>query len=49
MTMTTCHPKFTATQRMIVHATLARPKAPTGARTHTMPAAISALYSEVKA
>ena len=24
ITLTTCHPKFTATQRMILHGTLAR-------------------------
>jgi sortase A len=45
MTMTTCHPKFTATQRMIVYAalspglTVAKPKATSG-----MPASIKALY-----
>lgn len=46
MTMTTCHPKFTAEKRMIVHAVLQGmvPKKPgeTG-----LPAAISALYDEV--
>jgi len=45
MTMTTCHPKFTATQRMIVHAVLDSkrdvPKSGTA-----MPASILALYSE---
>jgi sortase A len=44
MTMTTCHPKFTATQRMIVHAQLV--PADTVARTGTaMPASILALYN----
>ena len=42
MTLTTCHPKFTATQRMVVHATLAQT-----AKAHglTMPASIVALYN----
>jgi sortase A len=52
LTMTTCHPKFTATQRMIVHA-LQTEKVKVvvsgGKRDDTMPAEISALYSEVKA
>jgi sortase A len=44
MTMTTCHPKFTASQRMIVHAHLIA--ADTVPRTGTtMPASISALYT----
>jgi sortase A len=49
MTLTTCHPKFTATQRMIVHAqlitadTVLEPKS--GAFSPTMPASISALYN----
>jgi len=47
MTMTTCHPKFTAEQRMVVHAvidpTLTRPR--TG---DTKPAVIEALYSKVR-
>lgn len=45
MTMTTCHPKFTATQRMVVHAALeARRTVPkTGSG---MPAPISGLYDE---
>lgn len=48
MTMTTCHPKFTANQRMIVHAVL-DPKL-TSARTGSrMPAAISALYDKAGA
>jgi sortase A len=40
--MTTCHPKFTATQRMIVHATLAQTVPAHGL---TMPASIVAIYS----
>ena len=45
MTMTTCHPKFTATQRMIVHAILAARL--TVARVgRVMPPSISALYNE---
>jgi len=45
MTMTTCHPKFTANQRMVVHAVLvANPSAPRSGT--TMPASISALYDE---
>jgi sortase A len=43
MTMTTCHPKFTATQRMIVYAALQTKVPRTG---DTMPAAIKALYHE---
>jgi sortase A len=45
LTMTTCHPKFTATQRMIVHAVLdkSRDVPRTG---DVMPASIQALYSE---
>jgi sortase A len=46
MTMTTCHPKFTASQRMIIFSYLAT-KVP--ARGDAMPAAITALYSEVNA
>lgn len=42
MTMTTCHPKFTATQRMIIHATLAQTVPAHGLK---MPASITALYS----
>jgi sortase A len=42
MTMTTCHPKFTATQRMIVHAVLTKTVA---ARGTTMPTSIKALYT----
>ena len=44
MTMTTCHPKFTASHRMIVYAELAS-KVPSSGL--TMPASISVLYSEV--
>jgi sortase A len=43
MTMTTCHPKFTATKRMVIHAALSRTVA---ARGLTMPASISALYDQ---
>jgi sortase A len=45
MTMTTCHPKFTATQRMIVHAVL-NPKLSVARAGSTMPASISALYGK---
>jgi sortase (surface protein transpeptidase) len=45
MTMTTCHPKFTASHRMIVYARLAL-TLPN--RNLTMPPAVQALYSEVK-
>lgn len=49
MTMTTCHPKFTAKQRMIVHAVLttklAKAKAGTTTYASTMPPSIQALYS----
>jgi sortase A len=52
MTMTTCHPKFTATQRMIVHARL-DPSLTVDLGSNnedfTMPASIQALYGEVKA
>jgi sortase A len=41
MTLTTCHPKFTATHRMIIHATLART---VPAHAVAMPASIAALY-----
>jgi len=44
LTMTTCHPKFTASHRMIVFASLAQTVHGTGSR---MPAAISTLYDEV--
>ena len=43
MTMTTCHPKFTATQRMVVHATLAQTVKAHGL---AMPASIAALYGQ---
>ena len=50
MTMTTCHPKFTAKQRMIVHAVLTTtlPKTQVGPKTYasTMPASIQALYTQ---
>lgn len=47
MTMTTCHPKFTARERMIVHAVL--DTSLTVKRTGGgKPASISALYDEVK-
>lgn len=46
MTMTTCHPKFTAAQRMIVHAVL--DPSLTVAKSGTgMPPSISALYDKV--
>ena len=55
MTMTTCHPKFTANQRMIVHAqlnsTLTAQKSQTGTKNgnpvydNTMPSTIQALYN----
>jgi sortase A len=45
MTMTTCHPKFTATQRMIVYSVLQSKVPSTG---DAMPARIKALYGEVK-
>jgi sortase A len=48
MTMTTCHPKFTAKQRMIVHAklTTSLPKLKSGkGYATTMPASILALYT----
>ncbi len=45
MTMTTCHPKFTATQRMIVYSKLQTKVPSTG---NAMPAQIKALYSEEK-
>ena len=45
MTMTTCHPKFTASQRMIIHARLDDRVRADGA---DMPRPIQALYDEVK-
>ncbi|SHG20768.1 sortase A [Jatrophihabitans endophyticus] len=50
MTMTTCHPKFTAAKRMIVHAEYAgKYSALDAAKKHVaaMPAPVRALYSEV--
>ncbi|HZY77532.1 MAG TPA: class E sortase [Jatrophihabitantaceae bacterium] len=51
LTMTTCHPKFTAAKRMIVHAVLGRtiPKQAKGNGRYddTIPAQIKALYTEV--
>lgn len=50
MTMTTCTPKFTATQRLIIHAKLAE-KVPVlthkGHRAERMPSGIRRLYTEV--
>lgn len=45
MTMTTCHPKFTAARRMIVYSALQTKVANTGS---TMPASISKLFQEVQ-
>ena len=47
MTMTTCHPKFTASHRMIVFARLAGP--PVKNVNLTMPQSVLSLYDEVKA
>ena len=52
MTMTTCHPKFTAQKRMIVHAALdtsatVRITAKSGSAVTAMPASIKALYAQV--
>lgn len=44
ITLTTCHPKFTATQRMVLHGMLAETVRAQGL---TMPASIAALYNEV--
>lgn len=44
LTMTTCHPKFTANQRMIVHAQLV-PSFDTPRTGDSMPASISDLYN----
>jgi sortase A len=44
MTMTTCHPKFTATQRMIVHAVLDPDRTVTKTGS-SMPSSIAALYN----
>jgi sortase A len=43
MTMTTCTPKFTASDRMIVHAVLTQTIAADGT---AKPAAITALYAQ---
>jgi sortase A len=51
LTMTTCHPKFTAAKRMIVHAvlnrTIAKPALGGGKYDNTIPTQIEGLYSEV--
>ena len=51
LTMTTCHPKFTAAKRIIVHAvlgaTIAKTAAAGGRYDNAIPAQIEALYSEV--
>ena len=55
LTMTTCHPKFTANQRMIVHAVLdtqyprgiAKHKAADGTYSTAIPAQINSLYTQV--
>lgn len=44
LTLTTCHPKFTATHRMVIHAVLAE-TVPAGGQTASMPASIAELYS----
>jgi sortase A len=52
LTLTTCHPKFTAAQRMIIHALyVTRVPVPVvdGKRSASKPAPIQALYSGVKA
>ncbi len=46
MTMTTCHPKFTATHRLVLHAVLDA-SLTTPRTSETMPASIAALYSQV--
>ena len=46
MTMTTCHPKFTAQQRMIIYSHLVK-KYPKSSGTAPMPAPVKALYNEV--
>jgi sortase A len=43
MTMTTCHPKFTAAQRMIVYSAFQQKVRRTG---DTMPTSVSALYTQ---
>ncbi|MEO8888673.1 MAG: class E sortase [Jatrophihabitantaceae bacterium] len=51
LTMTTCHPKFVANKRLIIHAVLARTIAKTkdtdGAYSTVKPAAITALYTQI--
>jgi sortase A len=47
MTMTTCHPKFTANQRMVVHAQLDTSLTTASIGPSQMPAAITALYGNV--
>jgi hypothetical protein len=49
MTMTTCHPKFTASQRMIVHAELATqyPNNEHWIESGKFPPQVKALYNEV--
>ena len=53
MTMTTCHPKFTAEHRMVLHAVLDKsaslPNSKNWIASGTMPPAIRGLYGEVKA
>jgi sortase A len=44
ITLTTCHPKFTATQRMVLHGILAETIKAHGL---AMPAGVTALYNEV--
>ncbi len=46
MTMTTCNPKFSASQRLIVHARL-DPSLTIPRTSDTQPAAIAALYEQV--
>jgi sortase A len=46
MTMTTCHPKFSASQRLVVHARL-DPSLTIPRTSDTQPAAIAALYEQV--
>ena len=45
MTLTTCHPKFTAQNRMILHALLAKKVAVDKASPLTMPASVKAYYN----
>ena len=48
MTMTTCHPKFTAEQRMIVHAVLDPTSDRGRERATPSPPSIEALYGQVR-